>query len=78
MEKEKTAMDETMLEGTVLFLSPKLGYGFIQKDDGSGDIFLHYSNVEMDGFKTLTAGQRVSYQVGFNHKGPQAIKVKAL
>jgi len=54
------------------------GIGFIANDDGSGDLFVHWSNIEMEGFKALKAGAVVSFEIGENHKGPQAVNVKIL
>lgn len=64
-----------LLYGTVLWFGK--GYGFIKTDDGSSDKFVHYSNIvtEPGKFKTLTAGQRVSFVIGMNKNGPQAEQV---
>ena len=64
--------------GVVCWFDPKKGIGFITKDDNSGDLFVHYSNVQMEGFKTLKPGQKVSFALGENHHGPQAVDVKVL
>ena len=56
----------------------KKGYGFIKKDDGSGDIFVHFTNILSDGFKSLEARQKVEYEVGKNHHGDQATNVRVL
>jgi len=61
--------------GIVCWFDPKKGIGFITKDDGSGDLFVHWSNVDMEGFKTLKPGQKVSYGLGENHRGSQATNV---
>ncbi len=62
------------MKGTVKWFNGNKGYGFITKDDG-GDIFVHFSAIEMDGFKTLSEGQRVEFEVEEGPKGPQATKV---
>ena len=54
------------------------GFGFITPDDGSGDIFVHYSAIIGDGFKALLEGQKVEFGVTQGQKGPQAENVKAL
>jgi len=54
------------------------GFGFITKSDGSGDIFVHYSNILSDGFKTLKQGQKVEFEIGANAHGPQAINVRVI
>ena len=64
--------------GKVVWFCPRKGIGFVSKDDGTGDLFVHWSNVEMEGFKTLKPGQVVSFDLGTNHKGPQCINVKVL
>jgi len=68
--------DNTVLTGKVCWFDPKKGIGFITKDDGSGDLFVHWSNIDMGGFKTLKPGQKVSYVLGANHHGEQAEQVK--
>ena len=50
------------LQGTVKWFDPKKGYGFIEKEDGD-DIFCHFSVITMDGFKTLTNGQAVEFEI---------------
>jgi len=64
-----------MSEGTVKWFNEQKGFGFIQQD-GGGDIFVHYSAIQAGGFKTLTEGQRVSFDVGQGKKGPAAENVK--
>ena len=49
------------MSGTVKWFNSEKGYGFISNDDGSGDVFVHFSAILVDGFKTLTEGQKVSY-----------------
>jgi CspA family cold shock protein len=60
-----------MAEGTVKWFSEQKGYGFIEQDEG-GDIFVHHSEINMEGFKTLSEGERVSFDVGEGKKGPAA------
>jgi cold shock protein len=66
------------LQGTVVWFDAKKGFGFIKKEDGSGDIFVHYTNITVDGFKSLEAQQKVEYELGKNHRGEQAVNVKPL
>jgi CspA family cold shock protein len=55
------------------------GYGFIKPDIGEVDIFAHYSDLVMEGFKTLKKGQRVSYSIAPNHRGqPKAVNVQVI
>ena len=63
-----------MENGTVKWFSNQKGYGFIQKDDGS-DIFVHFSAIQAEGFKTLAQGQEVVFEVSEGPKGPQAANV---
>lgn len=51
------------------------GYGFITKDDGSGDVFVHYSSMQGDGFKSLAEGDAVQFEVVDSDKGPKAANV---
>ncbi len=60
--------------GNVKWFNNKKGYGFIHTEDGE-DIFVHYSAIEGDGFKTLNEGQEVEFEVGQGPKGSQAAKV---
>ena len=63
-------------QGTVKWFNGAKGYGFLERDSG-GDIFVHYSAINMDGFRTLKEGQRVEFIVGQSDKGPQAQEVNA-
>lgn len=65
-----------MANGTVKWFSDQKGYGFIAPEDGSQDIFVHYSAIEGDGFRTLQEGQAVDYETGDGRKGPEARNVK--
>ncbi|HPL63146.1 MAG: cold-shock protein [Syntrophales bacterium] len=63
-----------MPEGTVKWFNEQKGFGFIEQD-GGGDIFVHYSAIQASGFKTLTEGQRVRFEVTQGKKGPAAENV---
>lgn len=65
-------------EGTVKWFDNKKGYGFIQPDEFNEDVFVHFSSVGMDGFKTLREGQRVSFEVVEGEKGLKAASVTPL
>ena len=57
-----------MAEGTVKWFSEKKGYGFIEQEDGQ-DLFVHYSSIDMSGFKTLSEGQKVNFDVEESDRG---------
>jgi len=63
--------------GTVKWFNEAKGFGFIEQESGP-DVFVHFSNIEGDGFKTLAEGQRVEFTVAQGEKGPQAEAVKAV
>jgi CspA family cold shock protein len=65
-----------MAEGKVKWFNESKGFGFIEKSDG-GDVFVHFSAIQASGFKTLTEGQAVSFDVVQGNKGPAAENVKA-
>lgn len=66
-----------MEKGTVKWFNENKGYGFIQKESG-GDIFVHYTGIVSDGFKTLTEGAQVEFEVENSDKGPRAVSVRVL
>ena len=67
-----------MAQGTVKWFNAEKGYGFIAPEDGSADLFVHYSSIEGSGFKSLEENQRVEFEVGEGQKGPQAQEVRAI
>jgi CspA family cold shock protein len=69
---------DDMTEGTVKWFNSEKGFGFIAPDDGSADVFVHYSEIDGRGFRSLEDGQRVSFTVGQGNKGPQATGVRGL
>ncbi len=62
-------------EGTVKWFNSEKGYGFIAVDGGQ-DVFVHFSAIQMDGYRTLEDGQRVQFELGTGQKGPQAENVR--
>ena len=66
-----------LAEGTVKWFSNEKGYGFIEREGGD-DVFVHFSAITMDGYKSLTEGQRVSFEVVQGDKGLQAANVMAV
>jgi CspA family cold shock protein len=65
-----------MTTGTVKWFSSEKGYGFITPDDGSADVFVHFSAIAGEGYKNLDEGQKVEFEVTQGQKGPQAASVK--
>lgn len=64
-----------MASGTVAKFFDNKGYGFITPDDGGKDLFVHFKDVKMDGFVSLSPGQRVEFEVTHEAKGPKATNV---
>ena len=63
-----------MPQGTVKWFNPDKGYGFIRQENGE-DVFVHYSSISGDGFKSLEEGQQVEFEIAPGRKGPQATNV---
>ena len=66
-----------MANGTVKFFNAQKGYGFISREDGA-DVFVHFSNIEGNGYRSLEEGQQVEFEIGQGRKGDEALKVKAI
>ena len=64
-----------MAQGTVKWFNSEKGFGFIEQDGGGADVFVHYSAIATDGFRTLDEGQRVEFEITQGQKGPQADQV---
>jgi cold shock protein len=64
-----------MSQGTVKWFNQQRGYGFISPDYGSEDVFVHYSGISGEGFRSLEEGEKVTYEVTQGRKGPQAVNV---
>ena len=65
-----------MATGIVKWFNPGKGFGFITPDDNSGDVFAHFSAIQISGFKTLSDGQRVTFEITDGPKGKQATNIK--
>ena len=64
-----------MATGTVKWFNNAKGYGFIKPETGGDDIFVHYSTIDMDGYKSLKAGQAVTFNLSDGPKGPHAVGI---
>ena len=67
-----------MVTGTVKWFNESKGFGFIAPEDGSKDVFVHFSAITGGGFKTLADGQRVQFEIEQGAKGPAAANVQAI
>ena len=65
-----------MVQGTVKWFSDQKGFGFITPDDGSPDVFAHFSEIQSEGFKSLPEGQKVEFEVQQGDKGPRAANIR--
>jgi CspA family cold shock protein len=64
-----------MATGTVKWFNDSKGYGFIAPEDGTKDVFVHHSNIAGNGFKSLSEGEKVEFEVREGQKGPEAVNV---
>jgi CspA family cold shock protein len=67
-----------MATGTVKWFNATKGYGFITPDDGGNDLFVHHSEIQAQGYRELSEGQRVQFETTAGQKGPQASSVRAV
>jgi len=70
--------EENVAKGTVKWFSEQKGYGFITPEDGGKDLFVHFSNIQGDGYRNLQDGQAVEYDAVQGQKGPEAQNVRAV
>jgi CspA family cold shock protein len=63
------------ITGTVKFFNTEKGFGFISREDGERDVFVHFSSIQGDGFRNLNEGDRVEFSVETSDKGPRAAEV---
>jgi CspA family cold shock protein len=68
----------TMTVGSVKWFNAEKGFGFITPDDGGADVFVHHSAIQMEGYRDLSEGQRVEFEVTQGQKGPQASNVRSV
>ncbi|MCK0515658.1 cold-shock protein [Williamsia sp. DF01-3] len=67
-----------MAQGTVKWFNGEKGFGFIAPDGEADDVFVHYSEIQGNGYRTLNEDQRVEFEIGQGAKAPQAVNVRAL
>jgi cold shock protein len=67
-----------MAQGTVKWFNSEKGFGFISPEDGGADVFVHYSEIQSGGYRSLEENQRVRFEVGQGAKGPQATNVTVI
>lgn len=67
-----------MVQGTVKWFNADKGFGFIAQDGGGADVFVHYSAIAADGYRSLAEDQRVEFEVAQGQKGPQADQVRPI
>ena len=65
-----------MAQGTVIWFNSEKGFGFIEQDGGGADVFVHYTAIDSDGYRSLDEGQRVEFEITQGQKGPQADQVR--
>jgi cold shock protein len=73
-----TTRREIMAQGTVKWFNAEKGYGFISTDNGGGDVFVHFSAIQAEGYRSLEENQRVEFEVARGPKGPQAESVRVI
>ncbi|CAQ85258.1 cold shock-like protein cspe [Photorhabdus asymbiotica] len=66
------------IKGNVKWFNESKGFGFITPEDGSKDVFVHFSAIQSNGFKTLAEGQKVEFEITDGAKGPSAVNVVAI
>ncbi|MCT2591287.1 cold-shock protein [Streptomyces sp. N2-109] len=67
-----------MAQGTVKWFNAEKGYGFIAQEGGGPDVFVHYSSIDGEGYRSLEDTQRVEFEIGAGRKGPQAEQVRVI
>ena len=75
--RARSAKEKFVTQGTVKFFNAEKGFGFISREQGE-DVFVHFSAIQGEGYKTLQEGQRVEFDVGPGRKGPEAQNVRPI
>lgn len=76
--RRRVRKDREMPQGTVKWFNAEKGFGFIAPEDGSADVFVHYTEIQGTGFRTLEENQKVEFEIGHSPKGPQATGVRSI
>lgn len=77
VRKRLSESEKSLATGTVKFFNAEKGFGFISREQGD-DVFVHYSNIQGTGYRTLTEGQQVEFDVGPGRKGEEAQNVRVI
>jgi CspA family cold shock protein len=75
---DDVTQEQVMAQGTVKWFNADKGFGFIQPDDGTADVFVHHSNIQTEGYRSLQENQRVEFTPARGPKGPQAEQVQPI
>lgn len=75
-DRKHEELESFMAVGSVKWFNAEKGYGFIEQDGGGADVFVHFSAIDMDGYRSLEENQRVEFEITQGPKGPQAEKVR--
>jgi len=78
MSTKRPPEGDSMTQGTVKWFNAEKGFGFIAQDGGGADVFVHYSSIAADGYRSLDENQRVEFEVTQGQKGPQAEQVRPI
>ena len=78
VESPAPRKDRAMAQGTVKWFNAEKGFGFIAQDGGGADVFVHFSAIQADGYRSLDENQRVEFDVTQGQKGPQAANVRMI
>jgi CspA family cold shock protein len=76
--RDRSSGEVQMAQGIVKWFNAEKGYGFITVDDGTGDVFVHFSAIQASGYRALEENQRVEFEITTGPKGPQAESVRVL
>jgi cold shock protein len=78
VREPSTCEEQFVAQGTVKWFNGEKGFGFISVDGGGADVFVHYSEIDAGGYRSLDEGQRVEFEIGQGNKGPQATGVRVV